>query len=175
LDKEHPQFEVLFNAEVGSTVSSTETATASLSYSYKGAEKTVDFPDVSVHTAKLELTSTDENGKTLNGGFALYRCKTKYDNNGRGTPKYYKFAEGTTGDMPLVFNGLGKGKYKLKYTTGLKKYASYNSVTFTIDAETDSTGIKSLKVINTSDNPFFSCTTDPETGTIHAAFVGITE
>ena len=175
LERGNPTFEFIFDAKVENTASVTNTAKASLHYSYKGAEKTVEFPDVSVHTATMNLTAVDSDGKNLNGGFTLYREKTKYDNAGKGVSKYYKFASGTTGDTPLTFSGLGVGEYKLVYTTGLKQYASYNTVKFRVEAETDKTGIKSLKVVNTSDNPLFSCETDAKTGTINATYIGIIE
>ncbi|HBI60890.1 MAG TPA: hypothetical protein DDY31_06720 [Lachnospiraceae bacterium] len=72
------------------------TVTSSVTYSYKGLEKTVDLGGASVHVAGLKIDNTDEAGNRLDGAsFTLYQERASFQEGSMiGVNKLVKVAEG---------------------------------------------------------------------------------
>lgn len=90
------------------------TVTSSITYSYKGVEKTVDLGEATVHTAGLKINNTDENDSSLDGAsFTLYQERTVYkDGSPYGVAEWVKVAEGIKPNVNIMGLGMGKdGKH----------------------------------------------------------------
>lgn len=103
---------VLFYAGIRENTEITNTISASISYSYKGKEKTINLGTRKVHTAAMKINNTDNNGNELQGGtFSLYAEKLVSANSGYGSYEWEKIKSGLkSGD---VIRGLGTGFYKI--------------------------------------------------------------
>lgn len=87
---------VVLNAAMNGDAASENTVTSSVTYSYKGAEKTVDLGKASIHAAGLKIDNTDETGNSLDGAsFTLYQKRASYmEGSMLGVAKWVKVAEG---------------------------------------------------------------------------------
>ncbi len=132
---------VLFNAEMNDATTVTNTASASVSYEYKGMEKTVDLGELNVYAASLQLNNVASGSK-----FTLYKQKIVYNALNIGAPQYFEVADGTSIDGMLTFNGLGKGKYKLVQTEAPDGHKKMNSLIFDIDMEGNDGKITELSI-----------------------------
>lgn len=90
-----PVYVVLDTVMNGKTVLE-NTVTSSITYSYKGLEKTVDLGGASVHVAGLKIDNTDEAGNILDGAsFTLYQERASFQEGSMiGVNKWVKVAEG---------------------------------------------------------------------------------
>lgn len=106
---------VLFDTEMNGNTAIANTASATVSYSYKGAEKTIDLGRFTLYAASLQIKNTDASGNAItNSKFALYKERIVYNDSNIGKPKFYKIAEGTSESGILGFKGISEGRYKLK-------------------------------------------------------------
>lgn len=159
---------VLFNAKMNDATVVTNTASASVSYEYKGMEKTVDLGELNVYAASLQLNNVDASGNTIDSSkFTLYKQKIVYNALNVGAPQYFEVADGTSIDGMLTFNGLGKGKYKLVQTESPDGHKKMNSLIFDIDMEGKNGKITELSVKDKSGKKL-SWNTNIETGVISA-------
>lgn len=138
---------LMFNAEVNDAATVTNTVSTSVSYSYKGLEKTVDLGNLNVYTATLQFKNTDTSGNIINGSkFTLYKQKIVYNSANIGTPQYFEVAESESIDGLLTFNGIGEGKYKLVQTEVPEGYKKINSLIFDVSMKCENGSISSLSV-----------------------------
>lgn len=100
---------VTFDTEMNDNVSVDNTVSASVTYSYKDAKKTIDLGDATIHTASLQITNTDASGNSLSGAtFDLYQMKTKFrEGSSTGVLNWEEVASGITAGT--VIKGLGSG------------------------------------------------------------------
>lgn len=137
---------ILFNAKMNDSTSAVNTVKADVSYSYKDAEKTIDFGGFSLYAASLDVKNTDASGNIVTGSkFSLYKEKVTYTGN-IGKPKFYKIAEETSEDGLLDFKGLGEGRYKLKQTSVPEGYKKSNDIIFNISMDGNNGSITSITV-----------------------------
>ena len=149
-DADAPHFRapisILFNTEMNGSITAANTASATVSYSCGGAEKTIDLGRFSVYSSSLQLKNTDASGNAITGSkFALYKEKITYTGN-IGTAKFYKIAELTSTDGMLEFKGLGKGRYKLVQVSAPDGYKKSGSTRFNISMDGKDGSIASLAV-----------------------------
>lgn len=99
---------VTFDTEMNGRVAMDNTASASITYSYKGKEKTIDLGEAVIHTASIKIRNIDQNGDNVSGAkFDLYQERAVYpEGSYLGVVKYVKIAEGVSaGD---VIYGVGE-------------------------------------------------------------------
>ena len=99
---------VTFDTEMNGRIAMDNTASASITYSYKGKEKTIDLGEAVIHTASIKIRNIDQNGDNVAGAkFDLYQERTIYpEGSNLGVVKYVKIAEGVSaGD---VIYGVGE-------------------------------------------------------------------
>ena len=99
---------VTFDTEMNGRIAMDNTASASITYSYKGKEKTIDLGEAVIHTASIKIRNIDQNGDNVAGAkFDLYQERTIYpEGSNLGVVKYVKIAEGVpAGD---VIYGVGE-------------------------------------------------------------------
>lgn len=104
---------VTFDTEMNGRIAMDNTASASITYSYKGNEKTIDLGEAAIHTASIKIKNVDQNGDNVAGAkFDLYQERIIYpEGSNLGISKYVKIAEGVSaGD---VIYGVGE------HTSGL--------------------------------------------------------
>lgn len=137
---------VLFGTEMNGSITAANTASATVSYTYKGEEKTIDLGKFSVYSSSLQLKNTDASGNAITGSkFALYKEKITYTGN-IGTAKFHKIAELTSTDGMLEFKGLGAGRYKLVQISAPEGYKKAGSTRFNISMDGKDGSITSLAV-----------------------------
>jgi len=159
---------LLFDAKMNDNTTVSNTATASVSYTYKGLEKTIDLGDLTVYASSLQLKNTDAAGNAIDGSkFVLYKEKLVYNSANIGVPEYFEVAESESINGLLTFTGLGKGKYKLVQTEAPAGFKKMNSLIFSVDMTGKDGSITSLSVTDKSGNPM-SWDADSETGVINA-------
>ena len=138
---------ILFNAEMNGKVAAANTVPVSVSYSYKGLEKTINLGELNVYATSFQIKNTDASGNTVDGSkFTLYKQKMVYNSAGLGAPQYFKVAEATSVDGLLTFKGLGEGKYKLVQTEVPVGYEKMDSMVFDISMEGKDGNITLLSV-----------------------------
>ncbi len=170
-DADAPHFRapisILFNTEMNGSITAANTASATVSYSCGGAEKTIDLGKFSVYSSTLQLKNTDASGNAITGSkFALYKEKVTYTGN-IGTAKFHKIAELTSTDGMLEFKGLGAGRYKLVQVSAPEGYKKAGSTRFNISMDGKDGSITSLAVkYDTGAN--LPWTSDTRTGVISA-------
>ncbi len=137
---------ILFNTEMNGSITAANTASATVSYSCGGAEKTIDLGKFSVYSSSLHLKNTDASGNAITGSkFALYKEKVTYTGN-IGTAKFHKIAELSSTDGMLEFKGLGAGRYKLVQVSAPEGYKKAGSIRFNISMDGKGGSITSLAV-----------------------------
>ncbi|MFG6329079.1 MAG: hypothetical protein K1W06_06325, partial [Lachnospiraceae bacterium] len=143
---------IMFNTEMNDDTVTVNTASASISYNYKGLEKTIDLGEMSVYASSLKIKNTDVSGNAIDGAeFALYKQKIIYNSANIGAPQYFKIAEGTSTDGMLAFKGLSEGKYKLVQTEAPDGYKKMNALYFNVSMAGKDGSITSLTVTDKSD------------------------
>lgn len=100
---------VTFETEMNDNTSIDNTVSASVTYSYKDAKKTIDLGDATIHAASLQITNTDASGNSLSGAtFDLYQMKAKFrEGSGTGVLNWEEVASGITAGT--IIKGLGSG------------------------------------------------------------------
>ena len=162
---------ILFNAEMNGKVAAANTVPVSVSYSYKGLEKTINLGELNVYATSFQIKNTDASGNTVDGSkFTLYKQKMVYNSAGLGAPQYFKVAEATSVDGLLTFKGLGEGKYKLVQTEVPVGYEKMDSMVFDISMEGKDGNITLLSVKDKSGKTL-SWNTNIETGVISAEII----
>ncbi len=156
---------ILFDSELNDAAVATNTVSSSVSYSYKGLEKTIELEDLNVYAASLQLNNVASGSK-----FTLYKQKIVYNALNIGAPQYFEVADGTSIDGMLTFNGLGKGKYKLVQTEAPDGHKKMNSLIFDIDMEGKDGKITELSIKDKSGKKL-PWTTNIETGVISAEII----
>lgn len=172
LDGSHTRWpaSVLFDTEMNGNTAIANTASATVSYTYKGEEKTIDLGRFSVYSSSLQLKNTDASGNAITGSkFALYKEKITYTGN-IGTAKFHKIAELTSTDGMLEFKGLGAGRYKLVQVSVPDGYKKAGSTRFNISMDGKSGSITSLTVKDDT-GANLPWTSDTRTGVISATIV----
>lgn len=138
-------FIVSFNAEMESSVSLNNQASASATCSYAGESKTLDLGGVSVLTSSLAIHNTDESGADINGAdFKLYK---QQENN-----SYKEVVSKTINGSVFTFTGLGSGQYRLSQTTTPEGYKKTSNQFFTLTVGINGTSITELKVTDEDGN-----------------------
>lgn len=138
---------ILFNAELNGVVAAANTVPVSVSYSYKGLEKTINLGKLNVYAISFQIKNTDASGNTVDGSkFTLYKQKMVYNSAGLGAPQYFELAEATSVDGLLTFKGLGEGKYKLVQTEVPAGYEKMDSLIFNVSMEGNDGSLTSLSV-----------------------------
>lgn len=159
---------LLFNAKMNDDITVSNTATASVSYTYKGLEKTIDLGDLTVYASSLQLKNTDATGNVIDGSkFVLYKEKLVYNSANIGIPQYFEVAEAVSADGLLTFTGIGAGKYKLVQTEVPAGFKKMNSLIFSVDMAGKDGSITSLSVKDRAGKKL-PWKTDTETGVINA-------
>lgn len=159
---------VLINAEMNDDTAAVNTASASVSYSYKGLEKTIDLGTMSVYAASLQLKNTDAEGNAIDGSkFTLYKQKIVYNELNIGAPQYFEIADGTCTDGMLDFKGLGEGKYKLVQAEAPAGTKKMDSMVFNVDLTGKDGSITSIGVTDKSGKKL-PWDTNIKTGVINA-------
>lgn len=131
---------ILFNAKMNDNITITNTVSASVSYEYKGMEKTIELGGLHVYAASLQLNA-------INGSkFTLYKQKTVYNSANIGTPQYFEIAEAVSINGMLSFKGIGEGKYKLVQTEVPAGYEKMDSLIFNVSMEGKNGSLTSLSV-----------------------------
>ncbi|HBI61746.1 MAG TPA: hypothetical protein DDY31_11145 [Lachnospiraceae bacterium] len=105
---------VTFDTEMNGRIAMDNTASASITYSYKGKEKAIDLGETTIHTASIKIKNIDQNGDNVAGAkFDLYQERTIYpEGSNLGVVKYVKIAEGVSaGD---VIYGVGERTGRLE-------------------------------------------------------------
>lgn len=137
---------ILFNTEMNGSITAANTASATVSYTYKGEEKTIDLGRFTLYASNLQIKNTDADGNTITGSkFALYKEKVIYTGN-IGTAKFHKIAELSSTDGMLEFKGLGAGRYKLVQVSAPEGYKKAGSTRFNISMDGKDGSITSLAV-----------------------------
>lgn len=157
---------VLFDTEMNGN-----TASATVSYSYKGTEKTIDLGRFTLYAASLQIKNTDASGNAVTGSkFALYKERIVYNGSSNiGKPKFYKIAEGTSESGILGFKGISEGRYKLKQAVPAG-YKPMSDIIFNVSMAAKDGDITSLAVKDDfGENIPWEA--DMETGVISAAIV----
>lgn len=100
---------VTFETEMNSSTAMDNTVSASITYYYKDAQKTVNFSDSSIHTASLQIKNTGSAGDSLKGAtFDLYQQKSiRKEGSKYGVLNWVKVASGLTTES--IVSGLGIG------------------------------------------------------------------
>lgn len=100
---------VLFDTEMNSNVVMDNAVSASITYYYKDAQKTVNLSDSSIHTASLQIKNTGSAGNSLKGAtFDLYQQKSiRKEGSKYGVLNWVKVASGLTTES--IVSGLGIG------------------------------------------------------------------
>lgn len=100
---------VLFETEMNSSVARDNAVSASITYYYKDAQKTVNLSDSSIHTASLQIKNTGSAGNSLKGAvFDLYQQKSiRKEGSNYGVLNWVKVASGLTTES--IVSGLGIG------------------------------------------------------------------
>lgn len=100
---------VLFDTEMNSSVARDNAVSASITYYYKDAQKTVNLSDSSIHTASLQIKNTGSAGDSLKGAtFDLYQQKSiRKEGSKYGVLNWVKVASGLTTES--IVSGLGIG------------------------------------------------------------------
>lgn len=156
---------VLFDTEMNGN-----TASATVSYSYKGTEKTIDLGRFTLYAASLQIKNTDVSGNAVTGSkFALYKERIVYNGSNIGKPKFYKIAEGTSESGILGFKGISEGRYKLKQAVPAG-YKPMSDIIFNVSMTAKDGNITSLAVKDDFGENI-SWEADMETGVISAAIV----
>jgi len=138
-------FIVSFNAEMESSVSLNNQASASATCSYAGESKILDLGRVSVLTSSLAIHNTDESGADINGAdFKLYK---RQENN-----SYKEVLSKTTNGSVFTFTGLGSGQYRLSQTTTPEGYKKTSNQFFTLTVGNNGTSVTELKVTDEDGN-----------------------
>lgn len=138
---------VLFDTEMNENTVAANTASASVTYYYKGEEKTIDLGRFTLYAASLQVKNTDSYGIPVNGAkFALYKEKVVYNGSNIGTPKFYKIAEGTSESGILDFAGIGEGRYKLKQASVPEGYKKASDIIFNISMDKQDGRITSITI-----------------------------
>ena len=165
---------VLFGTEMNGSITAANTASATVSYTYKGEEKTIDLGKFSVYSSSLQLKNTDASGNAITGSkFALYKEKVTYTGN-IGTAKFHKIAELTSTDGMLEFKGLGAGRYKLVQVSVPDGYKKAGSTRFNISMDGKDGSITSLAVKDDT-GANLPWTSDTRTGVISAVITNNTD
>lgn len=161
---------VLFDTKMNGNTAIANTASATVSYSYKGAEKTIDLGRFTLYAASLQIKNTDASGNAVTGSkFALYKERIVYNGSNIGKPKFYKIAEGTSIDGLISFKGLSEGRYKLKQAVPAG-YKPMSDIIFNVSMAAKDGDITSLAVKDDfGENIPWEA--DMETGVISAAIV----
>lgn len=116
---------VLFSTNFSGDATPVNTVSGSVTYSYKGNSKTIDFGSRNIYSASMKINHTDIDGNPLTGGtFTLYAQEAVFaEGSSLGTYQWKEIKRGLrSGD---VVNGIGKNYYKLVQDTfpdGYKKY-----------------------------------------------------
>lgn len=169
IDHSRTPISVLFDTEMNDDTTVTNTASASVAYSYKGLEKTIDLGDLFVHTLTLQVKNTDTSGSGLDGsGFTLYKGGIDYNNSGMGTMQFNKICE-LQGGPEFIFNNLGEGKYKLVQTSVPAGYHKMPYIIFNITIKDGKPAITGV-----IGNPAPSWDIDTKTGIISITIVNTT-
>lgn len=138
---------ILFDAKMNDNITATNTASASVSYGYKGMEKKINLGELNVYATSFQIKNTDASGNTVDGSkFTLYKQKMVYNSAGLGAPQYFELAEATSVDGLLTFKGLGEGKYKLVQTEVPAGYEKMDSLIFNVSMEGNDGSLTSLSV-----------------------------
>jgi|GEM_PF-4413686 len=162
---------ILFNAKMNDDITVANTATASVSYTYKGLEKTIDLGDLTVYASSLQLKNTDATGNAIDGSkFVLFKEKLVYNSANIGVPQYFEVAEAESADGLLTFTGLGEGKYKLVQTEVPEGFKKMNSLIFVVSMKGENGNITSLSAKNQLGKKL-SWDADSKTGVISATIV----
>lgn len=137
---------VLFDTEMNGNTAIANTASATVSYSYKGTEKTIDLGRFTLYAASLQIKNTDASGNAItNSKFALYKERIVYNGSNIGKPKFYKIAEGTSESGILGFKGISEGRYKLKQAVPAG-YKPMSDIIFNVSMAAKDGDITSLAV-----------------------------
>lgn len=162
---------ILFNAEMNGKVAAANTVPVSVSYSYKGLEKTINLGELNVYATSFQIKNTDASGNTVDGSkFALYKQKIVYNSAGLGAPQYFKIAEAESIDGMPAFSGLGEGRYRLDQTVVPAGYKKMNSMVFDISMTGKDGRITALSAKDKSGRKL-PWDVSSETGIIHAIIV----
>lgn len=151
---------VTFDTEMNDSTSVDNTVKASVTYSYKGVEKTVNLGSgsASVHAASLQIANTDSDGNNITGSqFDLYVEKAVYpEGSNLGMVKWVKIASGiSAGD---VVTGLGdidedmEGRYRVVQTSAPDGYQKANRTEFDISINTNN-GVTDVEAFDADGNP----------------------
>lgn len=158
---------VMFDTKMNSSTAAANTASATVSYSYKGEEKTIDLGRFTLYASNLQIKNTDADGNVADGSkFALYKEKIVYSGN-IGKPKFYKVAEATSKSGILDFKGIGEGRYKLKQISVSDGYKPMSDIIFNVSITAKDGNITSL-VIKDDFGANLPWTSDTRTGVISA-------
>lgn len=156
------------DAEMNGAVAAANTMPVSVSYNYKGLEKTINLGELNVYATSLQIKNTDASGNTVDGSkFTLYKQKMVYNSAGLGAPQYFKVAEAVSINGMLSFKGIGEGKYKLVQTEVPAGYEKMDSMVFDISMTGKDGRITALSVKDRSGKKL-PWETDAETGVISA-------
>lgn len=157
---------VTFGTVMNENTALDNTASASITYSYKGAEKTIGLGDAVVHAASLKISNTDKEGNSLDGAlFDLYQEKPAFkEGSATGTVKWEKIAEGLKAGE--IFKGIGMGwenrtnGYRVVQTAAPAGYEKASSYSFTVRIKSDG------KTVVTAVDDFLDQALDVEEGVI---------
>ena len=150
---------VTFDTEMNRSTSIDNTVNASVTYSYKGVEKTVNLGSgsASIHAASLQITNIDTDGNDVTGSqFDLYVEKAVYaEDSSLGMVKWVKIASGiSAGD---IVAGLGdidedmEGRYRVVQTSVPAGYQKANRTEFDISINTNN-GVTTVEAFDTDGN-----------------------
>lgn len=130
---------VLFETEMNSSTAMDNAVSASITYYYKDAQKTVNLSDSSIHTASLQIKNTGSDGSSLKGSaFDLYQQKSiRKEGSNYGVLNWVKVASGLTTEC--IVSGLGVGsrngenRYRIVQTSVPAGYEEAGYTEFELD------------------------------------------